>query len=98
MKKKGGLLAAMQTKAGSVPRPAERRRQPEPRGAVSKSPGRDGKRNVTGYFPPVVNKQLKQIGIDHDKTIQRLLAEALNDLFVKYGKPEVAPIDEGGNE
>jgi hypothetical protein len=29
-------------------------------------------------------------------TIQDLLAEALNDLFAKYGKPEIAPVSKKG--
>ena len=54
-------------------------------------PGREGKSNVTGYFPPEVKKQLRLLAAEHDTTIQNLLAEALNDLFAKNGKPEVAP-------
>ena len=30
-----------------------------------------------------------------DSTVQGLLAEALNDLFAKYGKPEIAPTETG---
>jgi len=94
---KNNLLEAMKAATHQGPRttaaPA-RKGQPAARGAVSKSPGRDGKRNVTGYFPPAVTKQLKQIGIDREKTIQRMLAEALNDYFAKHNKPEVAPIEE----
>ena len=29
--------------------------------------------------------------VENDTTVQNLLAEALNDLFAKYGKPEIAP-------
>jgi len=32
------------------------------------------------------------LAADRDTTIQDLLAEALNDLFAKYGKPEIAPL------
>ncbi|MEP7245381.1 MAG: ribbon-helix-helix domain-containing protein [Gammaproteobacteria bacterium] len=53
-------------------------------------PGRAGQTNVTGYFPPVVKRLLRTIAVERDTTIQDLLAEALNDLFAKYGKPEVA--------
>ena len=49
-------------------------------------PGREGKSNVTGYFPPEVKKQLRLLAAEHDTTIQNLLAEALNDLFAKNGK------------
>ena len=55
-------------------------------------PGREGKSNVTGYFPPEVKKQLRLLAAEHDATIQNLLAEALNDLFAKNGKPEIAPL------
>jgi hypothetical protein len=57
-------------------------------------PGRAGKSNVTGYFPQEVKRQLRLISAEHDKTIQKLLAEALNDLFAKYGKPEIAPLED----
>ena len=53
--------------------------------------GREGKSNVTGYFPPEVKKQLRLLAAERNTTIQDLLAEALNDLFAKNGKPELAP-------
>jgi len=49
---------------------------------------------VTGYFPPTVKKQLRMLAAEHDTTIQALLAESLNDLFAKYGKPEIVPVDD----
>ena len=54
-------------------------------------PGRAGKTNVTGYFPPEVKRQLRLLAAEQDTTIQNLLATALNDLFAKHGKPELAP-------
>lgn len=60
-------------------------------------PGREGKSNVTGYFPPEVKKQLRLLAAEHDTTIQNLLAEALNDLFAKNGKPEIAPLEAGAS-
>jgi len=56
-------------------------------------PDRIGKSNVTGYFPNEVKKQLRMMAAEQDKTIQQLLAEALNGLFAKYGKGEIAPLD-----
>ena len=53
--------------------------------------GREGKSNITGYFPPEVKKQLRLLAAEQNTTIQDLLAEALNDLFAKNGKPELAP-------
>lgn len=54
-------------------------------------PSRAGKRQVAAYFPMPVQKQLKLLTVENDTTVQNLLAEALNDLFAKYGKPEIAP-------
>jgi hypothetical protein len=31
------------------------------------------------------------MGIEQDKNMHELLFEALNDLFAKYGKPELCP-------
>jgi hypothetical protein len=57
-------------------------------------PGRANKSNVTGYFPGEVKKQLRLLAAERETTIQRLLAEALNDLFAKNGKPEIAPLED----
>jgi hypothetical protein len=59
-------------------------------------PGRAGKSNVTGYFPPAVKRQLRILAAERGVTIQDLLGEALNDLFAKHGKPEIAPAGAGG--
>ncbi len=55
-------------------------------------PGREGKSNVTGYFPAAVKKQLRLLAAERETTIQDLLGQALNDLFAKHGKPEIAPV------
>ena len=57
---------------------------------IAVQPGRVGKKQVLGYFSAECKKQMKQMGVDHDKTEQDLLAEALNDLFIKYGKATLA--------
>ena len=38
--------------------------------------------------------QLRLLTAERDTRIQNLLTEALNDLFAKNGKPEIAPLDE----
>ncbi len=40
---------------------------------------------------PVLGDQIKLLCIEQDRTMHDLLAEAFNDLFTKYGKPEIAP-------
>jgi len=51
---------------------------------------RRGKKALTAYFEPEVLKQLKLLAAAEDKTIQSLLAEAINELFKKYGRPHIA--------
>jgi len=53
-------------------------------------PSRKGKKAITGFFDPAVSKQMKQIGLEQDRTLQDLMAEAINDLFQKHGKPPIA--------
>lgn len=67
---------------------------PPPESNPHYRPGRVDKSNVTGYFPYEVKKQLRMLAAERDTTIQRLLAEALNQLFASYGKPEITPLDE----
>jgi hypothetical protein len=40
-----------------------------------------------------VRDQLKILAVQKNKTLHSLVAEAFNDLFAKYGKPEIAPAD-----
>ena len=52
-------------------------------------PGRRGKKALIGYFDPSVSKQLKQLALDEDSTVQQLLGEALDLLFQARGKPQI---------
>ena len=54
------------------------------------APARRGKKAVAGHFDPAVQKQLNQMALDEDSSIQELLREAINDLFAKRGKPPIA--------
>lgn len=51
---------------------------------------RQGRRQIGGYFEPKVVKMLRRLAAERDATHQVLLAEALNDLFEKYGLERVA--------
>jgi len=95
--KKPSLASALQTfnrapqapaaeitqKTRSEPPPTKTRAFPVP-------PSRASKKALIGYFDPAVSKQLKQIGLDRDLSVQDLLGEAINDLFQKYKKPTIA--------
>lgn len=46
---------------------------------------------ITVHFPRQVRAQLKGIAAEKDRSMQSIIAEAYNDLFAKYGRPEIAP-------
>ena len=49
-------------------------------------PSRAGQRLIAGHFDPKVAKQLKLLAAEEETTVQSLLEEALDLLFVKKGK------------
>jgi hypothetical protein len=49
-------------------------------------------KQIAAHFPEDVAWQLRALAVERKTTVQNLMAEALNDLFAKYGKPEVAPL------
>lgn len=55
-------------------------------------PSRDGRRFIGGHFHNSVGKQLKLIAVEDDTTVQALLEEALDLLFIKKGKSKVADL------
>jgi len=99
MSKKGNLAAALnqfdrrpsvEDSAPSVPADVKEELPPERSGKNKQPPSRRGKKALTTYFEPEVLKQLKLLAAAEDKTIQSLLAEAINELFKKYGRPHIA--------
>jgi len=65
--------------------------QPEQQESQAETPpSRIGKKVIAGHFDPAVSKQLRQMALEEDSTVQALLTEAINDLFAKYGKPPIA--------
>jgi len=97
MTKKTSLTAALSETPAETSEPEEKaaaepaaRRRTEPR------PDRAGKTNITGYFDKPVKWELQDLATERSRTLgrkvtaQELLAEALNDLFKKYGKAEIA--------
>jgi hypothetical protein len=51
---------------------------------------RVGRVLIAGHFAPEVQKALKFCALENDTTVQALLTQAINMLFAKYGKPELA--------
>jgi hypothetical protein len=71
------------------PVPAAPKPQPLPEGAAASSRG--ALKPIQINTPVEVYKQIRTMGIEQDKNMHELLFEALNDLFAKYGKPELCP-------
>ena len=53
------------------------------------APSREGKTNITAYLSPDYKSSLRLIQARTSKSLQTLIAESLNDLFVKYDVPTV---------
>ena len=79
---------ARDTKAESAPVKQERAGEAAPPASEPKysRPSRMGRKLVAGHFDPKVAKQLKLLAAEEETTIQALLEEALDLLFVKKGK------------
>lgn len=63
-----------------------------PRTATAATRSRDGRVLVAGHFAPNVQIELKVIAAQERTTVQALLEEAINTVFAKRGKPEIASI------
>jgi hypothetical protein len=82
----GSIRRAPELAEPEVPKPAEAAVRAGPRTRI-------GTKQVAAHFPEDVAWQLRALAVDRKTTVQNLMAEALNDLFAKYGRPEVAPIE-----
>lgn len=89
------LAAAIQDPV-STGRTAATEDQPRPKARQvrkakeARVPTRQGARAVTAWVDPEVYRTLKLIGLDRGATTQDLVLEAMDLLFVKYGKNRMA--------
>jgi hypothetical protein len=58
----------------------------EPKADKFFRPSREGRKLIAGHFPPKTAKQLKILAAEEETTVQALLEEALELLFVKKGR------------
>jgi len=59
---------------------------------ASAPPSRSGRVLVGGHFAPEVQTALKIVAAEERTTIQALLAEGINTILAKRGKPEIAEL------
>ena len=57
-------------------------------------PSRAGQKPITAFFPEPVRIQLKMMAAEQRRSMESMIGEALNDLFAKHGKPEIAVLDD----
>ena len=57
---------------------------------------REGRVLIGGHFAPEVQIQLKVTAAEERTTVQALLAEGMNMVFAKRGKPEIAEFEGAG--
>ena len=91
MKKLNPLMAGLaqfDRKASPSPDPVA---SPATKLTFARPPSRQGAVQIAAFFPEDVRAQLKVVAAEQRRDVQDLLAEALNLIFVKYGKPEIAP-------
>jgi len=68
--------------------PPPQKKTAEP--ASTRATARVGKKAISGFFDPIVAKQLKILAVNEERTTQAMIGEALNLLFEKYGKDAIA--------
>ena len=106
MTKKPGALASALLKSGAnvaaaptpepfaepVTRPtAGKATQLARKAQANVAPSRVNTKSLTVHFPEAVRRQLKMLAVEQGRTMEDLIAEGFNLLFVKYRKPEIAP-------
>lgn len=57
---------------------------------VVKGKSRQGRQFIAAHVVPEAAKQFKLLAVQHGRTTQALLVEAINDLFAKYGLSRIA--------
>ena len=72
--------------------------EPAKKALTPKRQDRQGMVNIAAWFSVRVKFELEEIRLERSRQLgrkvlmQEILAEAYNDLFKKYGKPEMAPV------
>ena len=92
MAKQNPLAQALELTKAKPPTPAPEPQSSGPARKTGRAAAREGQTLVGGFFAPEVHKQLRVLAAEQGETQQALLAEALNMLFAKHGKPEIASL------
>jgi hypothetical protein len=98
MKKAEALASALRSSGATVASPVHEPSPPPPAArapalerAGAAQPSRVGTKAITVHFPEEVRRQLKTLAAEEGRNIEDMVAEALNLLFARYRKAELAP-------
>ena len=91
MREQPNLTQALKESAGTTP-PIDTDTPPPTQTHARKA--RQNTKMIGGHFSKPVHRQLKQMALDSECSIQDLLGEALNLLFDQAGKPPIAKLEE----
>jgi len=71
--------------------PAPDRPEAPPEALTATAPSRRDTKAITVHFPEEVRRQLKSMAAEEGRSMEDMIAEALNLLFVRYRRAELAP-------
>ncbi len=97
MKKSGALASALRSSGATLPVAASshehsvERSEVRPEAERPLQPSRRQTKAITVHFPEEVRRQLKALAGEQGRNVDDMVAEALNLLFARYRKSEVAP-------
>lgn len=84
------LASTMRPPEAKAPEPA-----PEPALSYRTAATRAATRQVSGHFPADAVKAFRVLAADQDMDVQELLAEGMNMVFERYGRPERIEVTSG---
>lgn len=84
------FAAALKTKNQLSAEPAAVPQEQEQPASVHARPSRKSTKHIGGYFDPTVSRQLREIALAEDSSVQALLGEAIDMLFQSRRKPTIA--------
>ena len=92
MKKPSALESALRNSGATVSASPPPEPVPAPPPQLHARPAsRRATKAITVHFPEEVRRQLKSMAAEEGRSMEDMVAEALNLLFVRHRKPELAP-------
>lgn len=92
MKKPSALESALRNSGTTVPMSPPLEPTPAQSPQRNAQPGsRQATKAITVHFPEEVRRQLKTMAAEEGRSMEDMVAEALNLLFARHRRPELAP-------